>query len=701
MDVRLPDGTVLRGVPDGTTKADIVAKLQANGREVPAEWLALGGPGPFKPASVEAGQGLMAVPRQVGLAARYGMEGLGQLAEIGTEPIRAGLEALGAPKMQPTGRAATVLADTIGLPSPQTADERVIGDATRLMAGSAGIAGTARGVAGAALGATKKVAATLAAAPAQQAIAGGAAGLAGGSVREAGGDDATQFGAALAAGLAAPLMATAGKSVVDAAGRAAQRSFNPQKVEIVLRTELAKQGISWDDLGARVKQQLREDARKAVYSGQPMNADALARLVDYRRIGATPLVGDLTQDPVLLTQQRNLSKQLANSSMRVMGGDLPSIQNENAGKVLRTLDNAATSPLDETATGQGIINSVRTTDAKQEAATSALYGAARNEAGRSLPLDGATFTQRANDLLKQNLSPKLGGEIDTLLNDIATGKTPLTVEYAEQIKTMLARKQRGAADGDIRHAYGLVRQALDETQLQGAGTSLPGVAGQEAIDAFNAARKSARVGFAWKESAKFVEDALGGAAPDKFVQRHVIGAPAQELAKLQAQIANNPQLLDATRRQLVDYIMRRGSADPALTTFSGAGLEKGLKAVGDRKLALFFSPDEIADMKAAVNVARLSQSQPIGSAVNNSNSGALVLGRIGDLIGKTTGVPLLGPMVSQPLQSLTLGAQTIPLRNLSAGLTNRPPPQPRNTLVPLSALLAAPSAQGREDNDRR
>ena len=34
MDVRLPDGTVIRGVPDGMSKADLTAKLQANGYDV-------------------------------------------------------------------------------------------------------------------------------------------------------------------------------------------------------------------------------------------------------------------------------------------------------------------------------------------------------------------------------------------------------------------------------------------------------------------------------------------------------------------------------------------------------------------------------------------------------------------------------------------------------------------------------------------
>lgn len=39
MDVRLPDGTIIKNVPDGTTKADLVAKLQRNGMAVPADWL--------------------------------------------------------------------------------------------------------------------------------------------------------------------------------------------------------------------------------------------------------------------------------------------------------------------------------------------------------------------------------------------------------------------------------------------------------------------------------------------------------------------------------------------------------------------------------------------------------------------------------------------------------------------------------------
>ena len=34
MDVRLPDGTIIKGVPDNISKADLTAKLKANGYDV-------------------------------------------------------------------------------------------------------------------------------------------------------------------------------------------------------------------------------------------------------------------------------------------------------------------------------------------------------------------------------------------------------------------------------------------------------------------------------------------------------------------------------------------------------------------------------------------------------------------------------------------------------------------------------------------
>lgn len=39
MNVTLPDGTTIDGVPEGTTKQQLAQKLKANGRDIPADWL--------------------------------------------------------------------------------------------------------------------------------------------------------------------------------------------------------------------------------------------------------------------------------------------------------------------------------------------------------------------------------------------------------------------------------------------------------------------------------------------------------------------------------------------------------------------------------------------------------------------------------------------------------------------------------------
>jgi hypothetical protein len=311
----------------------------------------------------------------------------------------------------------------------------------------------------------------------------------------------------------------------------------------------------------------------------------------------------------------------------------------------------------------------------------------------------------------------LGAEVDGALNDIATGKTPLTVEYAEQLKTMLGRKAAAAksTQGDLSYAYGLVRQALDDAELRAAPKINPGnlpavpgtvppspaVMGEDSIAAFNAARSSAKGRFQWQESAKFIEDALNDAAPDAFVKKHVIASPAGELAKMRAELHNSPETIAAVKKQLVSYILERGRADSDVVKFSSAGMNDALRALGDRKLSLFFSPDEIQQIKSAVNVGRYMQSQPVGSAVNNSNTGALLLGRLSTMLDAASPVPLVGPMVAQPLQGGLLQLQARQMNNLGSGLLrSQPRPEGGGILAPAaisSGLLFPPGLPPRDD----
>lgn len=77
MDVRLPDGRILKGVPEGTTKAQLAEKLKRNGFEVPDDWLkpaapvedpaSFGGAGGFNPMLSRLGGGAMAAGEALGM----------------------------------------------------------------------------------------------------------------------------------------------------------------------------------------------------------------------------------------------------------------------------------------------------------------------------------------------------------------------------------------------------------------------------------------------------------------------------------------------------------------------------------------------------------------------------------------------------------------------------------------------------------
>ena len=675
-----------------------------------------------KPASVQAGEVIKdSIPRQLGLTGRHALEGIGSAFDLIGSPAAAFINnseiarLAGLPKVpaQPFQNSARAWAGAFGLPEPQGADERVIGDASRMVASAGTGAGVASMLGRGASGVAQSVAQRMASNPGTQAVSAAAAGGAGGSVREAGGSPMEQFGASLLAGVAAPLGMSAARSTFEAGANALKaRTIPTQELDARLSFELGKAGVSWQDLGAAVKMQLREDAKKAVVSGQQLDAAALRRLADYRNIGATPLLGDITQNPNILTQQRNLSKQLANTP-NFSGANLPNIDNANARRVINTLEGASSSTDDAFTTAQRVIGSVQARDAALKAQESALYGAARDSSGRAIPLDRGAFLNEAfGNLAQSNKMAFLPEPIGKMLNQLGAGKVkvngqefdvPFDVNSIDQLKTMLASASRGTQDGNAKAAIKAVRDALENVQPRGPAAGGQQLATQAqsqamragddaagALNAFDTARSFARDRRQWQESARFIEDALGGASPDGFVKKHVIGADVGELSKLRNAFAKSPDVLESVRKQLVSHILERGRADGDTVKFSSAGMNDALKAIGDRKLSLFFSPDEIQQLRSAVNVGRYMQSQPIGSAVNNSNTAGAMLGRLGATLDRISPVPGVGPLVAQPLQGGLLQLQMRGMNNVGKGLLSQQldPKTPLSQALMLPGLLA-------------
>jgi hypothetical protein len=714
--VTFEDGTthVYRAAPDDVTPEAVQQRAaQEFGKQVKA----LDG----GRKSVQVGSALRDIPRQVGLTARYGLEGLGQASEIITEPIRQlvvnpALSMFGA-RAAPTGQAASRLADTIGLPKPQTPDERVIGDASRLVAGAGGLIGGTRAAAQQATGATRAALSSLAANPGIQTAGAATAGLAGGSVREAGGGPVEQFIASLGGAIAGGVGAAKATDATRRGGQALRELVRPRQerltqADALVQLTAQRSGIDWQAVAPRVRQQLRDEVAAAMRTGQPLDADALRRLLVFRQTGTTPTVGMLTQNPVTITQEQNLAKTAANM------GDvdlqrLPMLQNTNTNQLLNLLDDAgARNAPSDMAAGRSAIDSLDALRAQADADIGTLYTAARDTSGRSLPLEGGTFTRTANELIDQAM---VGGALPpgvaTTLNRIATGEMPFTVEIAEQLKTQIGKLQRASADGQTRMALGLVRRALDDTPLQGSAPVNPGnlpaipgqvppstMAGEESILAFNEARRANRAWMQRVEKNPALQAVVDGVEPDQFFQRYVIGrgASAANVRTLADDL--DPGSVEQLRRAMVRHLKDKatGNTDD-ITKFSGSAYRQALRDIGDDKLAVFFSREELAQLRAVGDTAKYMQAQPAGSAVNNSNSGALVAARGVELLDRLAGyVPLGGREVirGKITQPLMQRQALDPLNALraAAGLPATPA-----RVNPLLAVAFPGSVEGRED----
>lgn len=740
MDVRLPDGTVIQNVPDGTTKADLVAKLKANGMAVPSEWLAAAPPPPPEPSLASR------VGRQIGLTARHGLEGAAQAASTLTEPIRAMVVNPIARMAQPTGqqpttaapitKSASDLADWLGLPSPQTPLERVVGDASRTVASAGSMAGAAKSAAGAVTGTTRNVLEQLAARPGMQLAGAAGAGAAGGAVREAGGGPLAQFGASMAGGVAGGLAADKIPGTVNAI-----RGLLPISQSMLTQADqqinltLQRSGIDWSQVPERVKQGMRSDVAQALNTGQELNPDAIRRLYVFRATGTTPTVGMLTQNPGQITMEQNLAKAGANSSDKSLHG-LHNVQNENAAALLQRLDEsgAAGAP-DAFEAGQRTIGALDANAQRAKGNINSLYSAARDTQGRSLPLEPGTFTRRANEMLDEAMvGGALPGDVAKTMNKIATGDMPLTVEIAEQLKTRIGNLQRATSDGSARMALKLVRQALDETPLQGSPKVNPGnlpavpgtvppsatVTGQESIDAFNQARTAHREWMKRVEASPALQAVVDGIEPDQFVQKFIIGkgATAADVRRLRdelgsvgnpqnlpavagEQAGSSPQAVEAIRQYLVRHLRNAATNYTGdITKFSNDAYRGALRDIGDQKLAVFFTPEEIQHLKNIGDAAKYMQAQPAGSAVNNSNSGALLIGKGLDMLSGVTGkLPLgLKDTINGTVQGWQQRQVLAPRNALAAAAAQGERPPLLNPL--LAAALASPAQAGQQDRGR-
>jgi hypothetical protein len=263
---------------------------------------------------------------------------------------------------------------------------------------------------------------------------------------------------------------------------------------------------------------------------------------------------------------------------------------------------------------------------------------------------------------------------------------------------VLAQESRGTANGNTKAAIKSVRDALENINIEpvAGASSLPA----EALSAFDKARAFARARRTWQESSKPVEAAIDGAEPDKFVEKFFLRGTVADASGMTNILKKSPEALQATKQAIVNYLKNKahGGSDAEVSGFSQKRFNDAFSGLA-RKLPLLFDQKEISQLRTLGRAASYMQAQPVGSAVNNSNSGALVMGKVGDGIeGLLKAIPFGGGTGLADLSKRgRIALTTSKVKNVPQGLLTPLPPElvySRGAL-PLSVygtgLLGAPT----------
>lgn len=366
--------------------------------------------------------------------------------------------------------------------------------------------------------------------------------------------------------------------------------------------------------------QLQSTIAEAVKNGEIIDPAALGRQVkaDSLPIPISLTKGQAMQDPVQISIEQNMRGK--NTDLAYHFNDQNDKLVNNLGEISKNVAPEVSVPDNFTA-GSDLVKSLQAQRDAAKQNISDLYGQLRDANGGNLPLDGQTFATNANQALGQNMNGAfLPPSLQSILSDLQTGKSPMTYENFENLRTILGNSSATASrsgDGNAVGAINTVYKTLLNTPMTAQTAEIKPLA--------DAARNAAAQEFGKIDSVpayKAVVNDTASASPDKFVQTHIINANTGDVANLAAALKDDPMGLQTIKAAVINHLQDKSVNQAG--KFSQNGYNNALDALtqgGDQsKAALIFAPDELQTLKNLGDTATHIQVQPAGSFVNNSNT---------------------------------------------------------------------------------
>lgn len=657
MDVRLPDGTIIKNVPDGTTKADLVTKLRGNGMAVPAEWLGAD----TRPAATDREKLLTSAPMRLAKGLKDPMDGAAQfLQRIVPEGVSNAINSAA----DAIGGEGTFLGDVLGIKGANSKQmdagiksSNTEYEAARTAVGQDGIdgirlLGNVVSPVNMTLG---KVAPVGKVGEGVKVLAakGAAAGAMGAATQPVMGDDflgekaGQVLTGAVTGGVLTPVLTKASESVarlVRDRVRNGAITQTPDQIAYEIKASLARDDIDVGQIPKAVMDKLTGEVQQALKQGKKLDAPALLRKMDFDRAGIKPTLGQLTRDPSQFTQERNMR------GIQGVGEPLANRFNEQATAITGKFRQATGGAPDNFTAGQSLIEGLKAKDEQMVSGVRAAYKAFKDSTGKDLdvPLTGLAqdYAKTLRDF-GQTIPGAVRGQFEEL--GLLTGKQlkTLSIDDAEGLIKVINKnynpmdKAQSAALDELR---GAVQRSITDVADSGGG---------EAAKLAQAARAAAAKRFGTIDSTPALKAAINSAEPDDFVKKFVVNGKVREINAL-AQLVG-PEGQNTMRQQMMRHLQNKAFGANAAGDGAGsqASLNAELNSIGRNKLAALLGAEATDDLFSLGRVMAYIQQQPAGSAVNNSNTGAAVASLLGKVSGTVKGAPYINDFVVKPLQGFS------------------------------------------------
>lgn len=436
--------------------------------------------------------------------------------------------------------------------------------------------------------------------------------------------------------VATPILGKIGDKLARTSSAGVNQALQQSEIDAAVDSALQGTGQTAADLSPQMLQGLRDEVSKAFSSGHKLDAAALLRKKDFEAAGIDPLLGQITRDPMQFAQELNLR------GLAGVGDPIAARLNSQALALKNGVGQYAGDAAESFKAGDQLSTSLKGIDDSMRQRVTGLYQAARNDAGKDLDVPLQGLAQDYAQIL-QDFGDKVPSGVRNNLN--ALGLDPLnpsnqkklfTIEDADKLLKVINQNDPGMADKPMSTALTSLRNAVKNAVLSADATGGP----------FKPAVDAAAQRFRLHEAIPSLEAAANGTtAADDFVKRFVINGKVndvQGMGKLLASV--DKDAYNQARSQLGADLQRAAFGENMAGDkgFAQERFNKRLRELGTDKLAAFFSPEEIANLKTLGRVGSYITSQPAGSAVNNSNTGSALF----NLATKMPGGGMLGNVAS-------------------------------------------------------